>query len=427
MKRVTAVLICVLIIIGFASCGGNDNDNKQTTSQKAYNTVFKQNTSVVPNTTTAAESETSTTVGEDVSGEIEVVETTVARTGKRKFYKQTSAMRNITSAEFLQEINAGIVLGDSFSVSGVGFDKSVEDYETAMENPVVAEGLIDAYKSAGFKAVKVPVSWTEHIDENGVINEKWLNRIDEVINMIVSKNMYCIINSQNDTSWLTTANADFNNTKQKFSSMWKAIAEKFKNYNDRLLFESAGEILKAENDKSAPSSSDIANNNTLNKIFVSTVRKTGGNNKKRHLVISTYGAFIDSASLNGFKVPSDTVKNKLIAKVNMYIPASFCFDESKANAWGKQSDKDYINSCFAEVNRRFSALNIPVMVGEFGAIDKGNESARASYAGYFVSTAYNYYIPCFWFDDGKDFRLVDRSTFEVSYKKVLSGIIKNAK
>ena len=184
MKRVTAVLICVLIIIGFASCGGNDNDNKQTTSQKAYNTVFKQNTSVVPNTTTAAESETSTTVGEDVSGETEVVETTVARTGKRKFYKQTSAMRNITSAELLQEINAGIVLGDSFSVSGVGKDKSVEDYETAMENPVVAEGLIDAYKSAGFKAVKVPVSWTEHIDENGVINEKWLNRIDEVINMI---------------------------------------------------------------------------------------------------------------------------------------------------------------------------------------------------------------------------------------------------
>lgn len=424
MKKITAVLVCVLTIIGFASCGGADND-QQTTSQKAYNTVFKQNTSVIPNTF-ATQSDISTTT-EDNQDLTEAIETTIARTGKRKIYKQTSPMRSITSAELLQEINAGIVLGDSFTASGIGTENSVEAYETAMQNPVVAEGLIDAYKNAGFKAVKLPVSWTEHIDANGVINEEWLNRIDEVVNMIISKKMYCIINSQNDTSWLTTNVATFADTQQKFSSMWNAIAERFKNYNDHLLFESAGEILKAENDKSAPLQSDIDNNNILNTIFVETVRKTGGNNKKRHLVIGTYGSFIDSDSLNGFTVPNDTAKNKLIAKVNMYIPAKFCFDESKANAWGKQSEKDYINHCFAQINSRFKELKIPVMIGEFGAIDKGNESARASYAGYFVSTAYNYYIPCFWFDDGKDFKLIDRTTFEASFARVLGGIITNAK
>ncbi|MGN0173432.1 MAG: cellulase family glycosylhydrolase [Acutalibacteraceae bacterium] len=426
MKKFIALLLCFLILVVSASCGGDEKDNNQTTSQKVYNTAFQQATSVIPNTT-ASQTETETESETQTETQIETVETTVARTGKRKTYKQTSDMRNITSSQLLEEINAGIVLGDSLNANGLGGEKSVEEYETYYGNPVITQELIDLYYNAGFKAVRLPVSWAEHMDENGVIDEQWMARVEEVVNMVLSKNMYCIINSQNDQSWLTTDSIDFDSTKSIFTAMWKSIAERFKKYNDHLLFEAVGELLKAENDKSLPERSDIDNTNTLNKLFVKTVRNTGGNNKKRHLIISTYGSFIDSDSLNGFKAPKDVVKNRLIAKVNVYVPSSFCFDESKANAWGKEEEKQYIVSCLSQINKRFSQLGIPVIIGEFGAVDKGNESARTSYAEYLVSTAYNYYMPCFWWDDGDDFALFDRNNLKEKHKRIIDAIIKNSK
>ena len=421
--KIISFVVCLLIISSAVSCGGDKKqEENQKTSQKVYNTAFQQATTAVPNSTTGLTETTSATETETEA----TMPSTQKRTGKRGSFKQTEDMRKISSKELLTEMGAGITLGDSFTANGLDVDKSVEEYETYFNNPTVTEELIEAYADCGFSAVRIPISWTDHIDEKGVVDELWLDRIEEVVNYVLDNGMYCIINSQNDQSWLTTSDEDFNKTKSKFSKMWTSISNRFKAYNDRLLFEGVSEILKADNDKSEPSESDIKNVNSINQAFVKAVRATGKNNAKRNLIVSTYGAFVSSAALDGFEVPKDAVKDKLIAKVNIYVPSSFCFDQSQKHIWGSDEDKAYLDSVFAVVNWRFSELDIPCIVGEFGAVDKGNVSARAAYAKYVVSTAYNYYMVCFWNDNGGNMKLFDRKKAEITNKKIVDCIIDSA-
>lgn len=418
--KIISFLVCLLIISTAVSCGGEKKqEESQKTSQKVYNTAFQQATTAIPNSTTV---ETETTSAAETETEI-TLPSTQKRTGKRGNFKQTEDMRKISSKQMLTEMGAGITLGDSFSANGLGSDKSVEEYETYFKNPIVTKELINAYADCGFSAVRIPVSWTDHIDEKGVVNELWLDRIEEVVNYVLDNGMYCIINSQNDQSWLTTNDKDFDETKSKFTAMWKSISTRFISYNDHLIFEGVSDILKADNDKSDPSETDIKNANAINQAFVNAVRATGKNNAKRHLIVSTYGAFVSSAALEGFKLPKDTVKDRLIAKVNLYVPSSFCLDQSQKHIWGSDNDKSYLDSVFAVINWRFSELNIPCIIGEFGAVDKGNVSARAAYAKYVVSTAYNYYMVCFWNDNGGNMKLFDRGNAKISQENIVNSII----
>lgn len=421
--KMISFILCFFILILVSSCGENGSDTNNTTvAQKTYNTSFKQPTSAIPNTTQTSATEVTSEAVQDAT-----LPTTVKRTGSKPYYEQTADMRKITSKQLLEQLGTGVTLGDSFSGYGLGKGKTIEEYETYLGNPIVTKKLIDAYYMAGFSAVRIPVSWSEHMDEKGNINDEWLDRIEEVVGYVLEYDMYCIINSQNDQNWLTTDSSSFKKTKSKFSAMWKSIAKRFKSYNDRLIFEGVDEILKADNDRSTPSETDIINSNKINQAFIDAVRSTGGKNKKRHLIVSTYGSFVDSISLNGFTVPKDDTKNRLIAKVNMYVPNGFCLDESTDNLWGSQEDKYYIESIFSMINTRFSELNIPVIVGEFGVVNKGNASARAAYAKHFVSTAYNYYIVCFWNDNGSKMKLFDRENAQNLQEKIVSSIIDSAR
>lgn len=432
MEKIIKIIsfgLCLAILIVSVSCTGDPaEDDTPKVSQKAYNTAFQTATTVEPNSIT--ESEETTVQTQVIESDVAVVETmpaTVKRSGKKPVFEQTTDMRKISSKQLLSQLGTGITLGDSFTARGLPEGAKVEDYETYFGNPVVTKELIDAYKKAGFSIVRIPVSFGEHLDESGFVADEWLVRINEVVDYVLDNGMYCIISAQNEQIWLTTSSKKLKETKQKFNTMWTSIANRFERYNDHLLFEGVSEILKAENDKSAPSKSDLKNANAINQEFVNAVRATGGKNKQRHLVVSTYGSFIDSATLDGFTVPKDSAKNKLIAKVNIYVPSSFCIDENQKNIWGSKEDKQYIDSIFSVVNSRFSELKIPVIVGEFGAVDKGNITARQAYANYFVSTAYNYYIVCFWNDNGNTMSIFNRKSAEVSYEKIVNAMKKAVK
>ena len=49
--------------------------------------------------------------------------------------------------------------------------------ETIWGNPVTTKENIDEIAKAGFGAVRVPVSWYNHIDSDGKIDEQWLVRL----------------------------------------------------------------------------------------------------------------------------------------------------------------------------------------------------------------------------------------------------------
>lgn len=317
------------------------------------------------------------------------------------------------SGDIINSINAGWNLGNTLDSYGDWItqytDAGTDDFETSWGNPVTTKAMIDAVKSAGFNAVRVPVTWSQHIDDsNGYkIDEEWMARVKEVVDYVMDNDMYCILNVHHDvggSSWLKASESNINSNKEKFESLWTQIADEFEGYSNKLMFEGFNEILDEDNNWVYPGKSAGDAVNTLNQIFVDTVRKTGGNNAERCLIVNTYAAGTGSSQLDDFVVPTDTAENALMVEVHYYSPGSYCTeissDGNDQKVWTENGGKSTADGTLYNLYEHFTSKGIPVIIGEFGAANKDNESDRAEWAGYLVENAKKYGMKCFWWDGG---------------------------
>lgn len=111
-------------------------------------------------------------------------------------------------------------------------------------------------------------------------------------------------------------------------ALWTQIATRFKDYDDKLLFEGFNEMLNEESNWGYPGEDGTTAINMWNQIFVDTVRGTEGNNASRVLVVNIYAASSDNGILDEFELPKDSVENSLIVGIHHYSPISDCFDRS---------------------------------------------------------------------------------------------------
>lgn len=347
-----------------------------------------------------------------------------------------SAETTETAKQAVASITAGWNLGNALDSNGDWIGKysagKPSDYETAWGNPVTTKGLITAVKKAGFNAVRVPVTWAEHIDDKGNINSEWLKRVHEVVDYVISQDMYCILNVHHDggsEGWLVASADCYKSSADKYAGLWKNIAESFNSYGDKLIFESYNEILD-EKDSWTDSRISTAYTaaNDFNQLFVTTVRKTGGNNSTRNLMVQTYSASSSDKTLNAFVLPTDTVKNHLIVQIHNYDPAGFTYSEASwttiTDKWESDSNKKAFDTLFARLGKFADKLGVPLVVGEFGADYKENDGERTKFAEYFVKTAASYGIKCFWWDTG-NMALFDRSGCKVTHSEVVKALTAN--
>lgn len=323
-------------------------------------------------------------------------------------------------------------------------------FETLWGNPLTTKAMIDDIKGAGFNAVRIPVTWYCHMDRNGKIDGAWMDRVEEVVNYILDNGMYCILNVHHDTAgvnehgagWLKAATSD-PSALDRFSLLWTQIAERFQLYGDHLLYEGFNEIL-IQDSKGAdiwgnPGEKALLAVNELNQLFVDTVRATGGNNAIRHLVVNTYAASSDQSIIDGFELPEDTIENHLIAEVHIYAPHDFGWYDitwaTPRDTWGTMSDKTNLNTIFDSLDQRFTSQGIPVIIGEFGTCNKNNTPERVEHAGYYVSSALERGIVCFWWDNGgvfevsgedgiyKEFGLYNRRELKWEYSEIAEALV----
>lgn len=280
-------------------------------------------------------------------------------------------------------------------------------YETCWGQPVTTQAMIDAIADKGFNIIRVPVTWFPHVDADWNINEQWMGRVQEVVDMVLATGSYCVLNVMHDTGardmsrtdnqcWLTADPDKYEANTAAYQKLWKQIAERFRDYDDKLIFESFNEILDASYSWTAPSAGSAAYDviNKLQQDFVNTVRATGGNNLYRNLAVTTYSATGTSdAALEAFQVPQDQFSDHIYLSIHSYDPYNFCNNNSGKNPDG--SDYDYnikifdddcranIDAVFARVSKRATNCGIPFIFGEFGAIDAEKSMAeRVKYASY---------------------------------------------
>ena len=229
-------------------------------------------------------------------------------------------------------------------------------HETCWGQPVTKPELMKMMKDAGFGAIRVPVTWYQEMDKDGKVNDAWMNRVKEVVDYVIDNGMYCIINVHHDTGdgkqWLHASTTNYDTNKAKYEYLWKQIAEKFKDYGQKLLFEAYNEMLDDNNKWNEPATDDgYKAINSYAKSFVTTVRNTGGNNKDRNLVVNTYSASSTADAMKNLELPEET--GHIIFQLHSYPNW-----KSESNA---KSEIDNLIS-----NIKSNLLNrAPVIIGEY--------------------------------------------------------------
>lgn len=367
--------------------------------------------------------------------------------------KDTTSFEDLNQSQIVEAMGPGRNLGNQL--------ESVTDNvpeETNWGNPVITEKLIQSVKAAGFKSIRIPVSYFAKIDDDKdyTIDSKWLDRVQEVVDYCIKNDLYAVINIHGDGyntidgSWLLCNGKNQTEIKKKYKKVWKQIAERFKNYDEHLLFESMNE--EFDGSYSEPNKEYYQNINDYNQIFVDTVRKTGDNNTKRWLIIPGWNTNIDyTAGDYGFKLPTDQYRDKSIDKeeqrimisVHYYSPWDFCGGENGViTQWGNEADdpsktsttcdETYMKNQLNLMKTTFADKGYPVFIGEYGSIGKTSyDSENEYYRAYFARklcqlSRKNGCIPMYW-DNGYNgvhgFGLFDRTTCEVTQPVIIDAIM----
>lgn len=341
--------------------------------------------------------------------------------------KQISSSGDAMS--FVKNIKIGWNLGNTLDCTGSWINGDLA-HETAWGNPATTEEMIKAVKKAGFNAVRIPTSWGEHLDSKNNINKEWLDRVQTVVDYAYKNDMYVILNTHHETEWVVPSK-DSKEISNRFTSIWKQISERFKDYDEHLIFEGLNEprTVGSAKEWSGGTAEERKVINKYNKLFVETVRKSGGNNKLRYLMITPYGANSDGSAINDLEVPDD---DRIIISVHAYLPYSMALDTNSKTSAFTDNDKQVIDSMFKRLNDRFISKGIPVIVGEFGSVNKKNDDERAKLAKYYVSAAKNAGVPCFWWDNGNDgsgeaFLLLNRKTLKIDHDKIVKALMEGLK
>jgi endoglucanase len=308
---------------------------------------------------------------------------------------------SMTAMEYVKKLGNGWNLGNSLDSSPWRDSLTPTEQEVAWGNPVTTREMIEKVKEAGFDIFRVPVTWCRQTDKSPdfKIKDDWLARVKEVIDYGYNLGLTVIVNMHHE-DWHFPSEDNYPEASERLKKMWCQIAEYFKDYSDRLIFEAMNEPRKVKTEMEWNGGDEEGRRVVvkLNQDFVDTVRATGGNNASRMLLVPNYAASCNENAMYDFTMPND---ENVILSLHGYYPYGFALGgEYNVNSWS-ESDRIEIDILFKLIDKYFISKGIPVIIGECGARKKGdNEDARVLWAECYTKKAREYGIPCIWWDNG---------------------------
>lgn len=380
LKSLIALASTVSMLAGCAqsavTSGENASGGTSATSQSQNVSSYADIKAESSVTSTA-----STTAAEHTSKSTES-STDTTKASENKPSQIAGKMRNITSQQLVEDMTFGWNLGNTLDVCQADRDGDgkINEHveagekvdETLWGNPKATKDLFTSLKKNGVNAVRIPVTWRDHMDSNGNIDREWMYRVQQVVDYAYSQGMYVIINVHHDGggdpkfgAWIIEESQnDYNTFLKKYQNVWKQIAERFKNYSDYLIFESMNEVgFDTLYNKNKADAYNLINK--INQDFVDIIRATGGNNAKRHLLIAGYYTDIERTCDSLYKMPDDKA-GRCILSVHYYTPWDFCTCDIK-HTWGTNSEVWQMETLIGKMKKNFVDKGIPVIIGEYAA------------------------------------------------------------
>lgn len=323
-----------------------------------------------------------------------------------------------------REVAASLGVGWNLGNQMDAFSNGVSS-ETCWGNPKATQALFNTLKARGFSTVRIPVTWMGHIGNapDYKIDNAWLDRVVELVDMAEAAGLNAVINMHHDGSdshyWLNivSAAADASKNreiKEEISALWTQIAQALKDKGNFLMFEAFNEIHDGgwgwgSNRKDGGKQYGILNE--WNQTFVDAVRATGGNNASRWLSVPSYVTNIDLAVDGSMKLPFDPA-NRVMVAVHFYEPNDFGLN-SIVTDWGHTGDKskkgsaiqdeDYMKGQFAKLTNYWVNKGTPVYIGETGSPNQATPRGKAFrnyYLEYMHRAAREAGLAAFYWDNG---------------------------
>lgn len=346
-----------------------------------------------------------------------------------------------TAVELAAKMTMGWNIGNTLEAIGG---------ENAWGNPDISKEYVEAVKSKGFNAIRLPCAWDQYSDQaTAKIGQEWMDRVKEVVGYCVDNDMYVLLNIHWDGGWLekncTPEKKDLVNAKQK--AFWEQIATAMRDFDEHLMFASANE----------PNVHDAVQMEVLHsyhQTFVNAVRSTGGRNSYRILVIQGPDTNIEKSN-DLMNMPTDEIEGRMMAEVHFYSPSQFCILLDGDASWGKMfyywgaghhssiepdrnatwGEEDEVDKSFALAKTKFVDKGIPVILGEYGAYRRDNRehvpqdlethnNAVDHWITYVTKQAIANGVIPFWWDTGGS---LDRANFTVKDQRTIDALIEGSK
>lgn len=332
----------------------------------------------------------------------------------------------LSSVAFVKEMGVGWNLGNTFENNLVGYPES--DYANSIVKELgfknremfcevrnhqdiyrgaVTQQTVDTVYDRGFRTMRMPVSWSNHMAADGTINADWMNRIKEVVDYVFNKgDMFVILNIM-DTPNIGAYyldDAHYAKTKKLVTDVWTQVSKAFCDYDERLVFENLNEPLHSKLGWSMSPTVNtseykecIKNLNEYNQLYVDIVRGQGSvNNRKRFLSVCGYGNIgymTYSPEINAvakFEMPDDEAIDRLLMNIHAYSPNGFSFGTD--NVWDESKDdpNSGVKAMLNAFGKAYTENGIGVLITEWGSVyksDRAHESYRKKHATYFVENA----------------------------------------
>ncbi|MDR0819012.1 MAG: glycoside hydrolase family 5 protein [Oscillospiraceae bacterium] len=275
--------------------------------------------------------------------------------------------------------------------------------------------IIKEFKNVGYKAVRLPVSWTYWTNSTThEIDKEWMDLVETCVKIILDNGLYCMINAHEDymgrswvgdhwaDDWMLAQYKDYVNT--RYVAIWKQVSERFRDYGDHLLFESFNEPSDRKRDYLPYDQivkNGIARVNEMQALFVKTVRESGGNNAKRFLSLTHFMSIADHIGLNMLDTIDLPKDKNIIIQTHYYFHSD---DGSAVRSWNINNayDRASIDKNFTLIKQFMGKTGVPVILGEFANTEWLSTRDRIDQATYILEKAKELGVPVFWWEATMD-------------------------
>ena len=333
--------------------------------------------------------------------------------------KSTNFDSTLKASTVINEMGFGWNLGNTLDAHNQnGLNEGVSS-ETSWGNPKTTASMIQKLVQKGFKTIRVPVTWHNHlVDYSYTIDPDWMTRVKEVVDLCISNGLYVILNVHHDQSdyGVSYGSGYYPMSNQMAESerfllnIWSQIVLAFNNgYDHHLIFEALNEPrLKGQTQEwwyngNSECEEAISTINEYNNLIHTVIRSSGGNNKYRFLMYTSGAAAFSYVTADSFTMPDDSAwspkTKRLFVSVHMYSPYDFAMNPDTSKSTFTDDYKNELESYFQTLSSKFVKNGYYVVVGEMGACDKKNDSERIKWGKYFVERTRKLKMACVIWDN----------------------------